>query len=131
MFIAYPREIEHHELRSHKRFQCNIGAQSEMNEKEQPGVIKNISKGGCLCVIETSSSDEHLPHELLNATISFKCHFPGSSKQVNFMGEVRNKMKKSNETGVGIKFIYPDSSNEARTIINDYIRLIEYSSENV
>jgi c-di-GMP-binding flagellar brake protein YcgR len=131
MFIAYPQEIEHHELRSHKRFKCNIATQSTADKQEKNGVIKNISKGGCLCVIETSSADEHLPHELLNATISFKCHFPGSSKQVNFMGEVRNKMKKSNETGVGIKFIYPDSSNEARTIINDYIRLIEYSSENV
>jgi hypothetical protein len=131
MFIEYPREIEHHELRLHKRFKCNIATRLAANKKEKSGVIKNISKGGCLCVIETFSTDENLPHELLNGTISFKCHFPGSRGDINFMGEIRNKIKKPDEIGVGIKFIYPDSRDEVKTIINDYIRLIEYSSENV
>jgi len=131
MFIEYPREIEHHELRSHKRFKCNIATRSAADKKEKNGVIRNISKGGCLCVIETFSTDENLPHELLNGTISFKCNFPGSKGEVNFMGEIRNKIKKPGEIGVGIKFIYPDSRDEVKTIINDYIRLIEYSSENV
>ncbi len=131
MFIEYPREIEHHELRSHKRFKCNIATQSEASEKEKSGVIKNISKGGCLCIIETFSTDENLPDELLNGTISFKCHFPGSNGEVNFKGEIRNTIKKPDEIGVGIKFIYPDSRDEVKNIINDYIRLIEYSSENV
>ncbi len=131
MFIEYPREIEHHELRSHKRFKCNIATQSEASKKEKSGVIKNISKGGCLCIIETFSTDENLPHELLNGTISFKCHFPGSNGEINFKGEIRNTIKKPDEIGVGIKFIYPDSRDEVKNIINDYIRLIEYSSENV
>ena len=131
MFIEYPREIEHHELRSHKRFKCNIAIRSVADKKEKNGVIKNISKGGCLCVIETFSTDENLTHELLNGTFAFKYHFPGSRGEVNFMGEIRNKIKKPVEIGLGIKFIYPDSRDEVKTIINDYIRLIEYSSENV
>jgi hypothetical protein len=131
MFIAYPREIEHHELRSHKRFQCNIGAQSEMNEKEQPGVIKNISKGGCFFAFETLSTQKDFLYDLHNRTLSFKCCFPGSTREISFNGEIRNTRKNSEEVGVGIKFIYPDITDEVKNIIHDYIELIEYSSRNV
>ncbi|MBU2431895.1 MAG: DUF4388 domain-containing protein, partial [Proteobacteria bacterium] len=50
MFIEYPRKIEHHELRSHKRFKCSIVAQAQVDREERGAVIENISKGGCLCV---------------------------------------------------------------------------------
>ncbi|MCD4719628.1 MAG: DUF4388 domain-containing protein [Desulfobacula sp.] len=129
MFIEYPLKIEHHELRSHKRFKCSIVTQTEVNKKERGGVIENISIGGCLCVIETFSTDKNL--HLLNDTIPFRCHFPGSKGEVSFRGEIKNKKKKSDEIVVGIKFIYLDSTDEIQSIINNYIQLIECSSENV
>ncbi len=131
MFIEYPRKIEHHELRSHKRFKCSIVTQTEVNKKERGGVIENISIGGCLCIIETVSSDKNIPYDLLNDIIPFRCHFPGSKGEVNFRGEIKNTRRESDEIVVGVKFIYPDSTDEVSNIINNYIQLIECSSENV
>ena len=129
MFIEYPRKIEHHELRSHKRFKCSIVTQTEVNKKERGRVIENISIGGCLCIIETFSTDKNL--HLLNNTIPFRCHFPGSKGEVTFTGEIKNTKKKSHEIVVGIKFIYLDGMDEVQNIVDNYIRLIECSSENV
>jgi hypothetical protein len=131
MFIEYPRQIEHHELRSHKRFKCSIVTQAEVNQKERGGVIENISIGGCLCIIETFPTDKTLSSNLLNNNIPFRCHFPGSKGEVNFRGEIKNTKKKSDEIVVGIQFIYPNGTDEVQNIINNYIQLIEYSSENV
>jgi len=131
MFIEYPRKIEHHELRSHKRFKCSIVTQTEVNKKERGGVIENISIGGCLCIIETFAADKNLSYDLLNDVIPFRCHFPGSKGEVSFRGEIKNTKKESNEILVGIQFIYPDSTDEVPNIINNYIQLIECSSENV
>jgi hypothetical protein len=131
MFIEYPKIIEHHELRLHKRFKCSIVTQIELNNKERGGVIENISLGGCLCIIETFSTDKNFLHDLLNNPIPFRCHFPGSKGEVRFRGEIKNTKKKSDEIVVGIKFIYMDSVDEVQDIINNYIQLIEYSSENV
>ena len=131
MFIEYPRKIEHHELRSHKRFKCSIVTQTELNQKERGGVIENISMGGCLCTIETFSSDTHLATRILNDTMPLRCRFPGSKKEVSFMGRVRNAKKKADEIAVGLEFIHPGPMDEAHRIINHYIQLIEYSGENV
>ena len=131
MFIQYPDRIEHHELRAHKRFRCSILAQAKLNETEREGVIENISLGGCRCTIESSSWDPELTKTLLHENIPFRCRFPGTTKEVRFIGQVRNSQKQADEVAVGVEFMYMDDSHETRTIINDYIRLIEYSSENV
>ncbi|RLC23245.1 MAG: hypothetical protein DRH93_07820 [Deltaproteobacteria bacterium] len=131
MFIEYPRKIEHHELRSHKRFKCSIVTQTEVNKEERGGVIENISIGGCLCIIETFSTDKNLLSRLLNDTLPFRCHFPGSKGEVSFRGEIKNTRKKSDEIFVGIEFIDLDSPDEVQRTIKNYIQLIEYSSENV
>ncbi|MCP4670712.1 MAG: flagellar brake protein, partial [Desulfobacula sp.] len=131
IFIEYPQLIEHHELRSHKRFKCNIVTQTKINQKERGGVIENISIGGCLCIIQTFLTESNSMGDLLKNAIPFRCHFPGSKGEVNFQGEIRNTQKKSGELVVGIKFIYPDSTNEVQSIIDNYIHLIESSSENV
>jgi len=68
---------------------------------------------------------------LLNDTLPFRCHFPGSKGEVSFRGEIKNTRKKSDEIFVGIEFIDLDSPDEVQRTIKNYIQLIEYSSENV
>ncbi len=131
MFIEYPRRIEHHELRAHKRFKCSIVTQAMINEQERGGVIENISEGGCLCVLETFPRDEDLTKHLLSDTIPFRCRFPGTQGDVSFSGEIRNAKKKRDELAVGIKFVHPDNTDDAEQIIQNYIQLIKYSSESV
>ena len=131
MFIEFPRRIEHHELRSHKRFKCSIVAQAEVDGSERGGVIENISKGGCRGVMETFSLDKTLPDEVLNDTIAFRCRFPGSEGEAVFMGEVKNASRKSGEMAVGVQFLHLDTMEDARKSIHDYIQLIEWSSEAV
>jgi len=131
MFIEYPKRIEHHELRSHKRFKCSIVAQAEVDQEERGGVIENISKGGCRCVIETFSTDKKPLNDVLNDTIAFRCRFPGSEGEVGVMGEIKNANRKSGEMAVGIQFLHLDSMDEVRNSIYNYIQLIEWSSEAV
>ncbi|WP_022665179.1 DUF4388 domain-containing protein [Desulfospira joergensenii] len=131
MFIQYPERIEHHELRAHKRFRCSIVAQARVDESERGGVIENISMGGCRCAIESFSSDQEPARTLLQETIPFRCRFPGTQKEVRFMGQVKNTQQKTDEVAVGVEFMYREDSDETRAVIDDYIRLIEYSSENV
>lgn len=121
MFIAYPVRIEHHELRSHKRFKCSIVAQAGVDGSERGGVIENISKGGCRCVMETCSSDKTLLNGVLNDTIAFRCRFPGSKGEIRFMGEVKNASRKSGEMAVGVQFLHLDTMEDVRKSIHDYI----------
>lgn len=131
MFIQYPQRIEHHELRAHKRFKCSIVAQAQVDKKERGGVIENISMGGCRCTIQTVSGDKNTQEDLLDETLPFRCRFPGTGKEVRFTGQVKNTLRTIDDVAVGIEFIYPANSPETKKIINAYIQLIEYSSENV
>ncbi len=131
MFIEYPTRIEHHELRSHKRFKCSIVAEVEVDGKERGGIIENISKGGCRCVIEIFPADQRGLNDRLNDTIAFRCRFPGSEGETGFLGEVKNATQKSGEMAVGIQFLGLDSMDGARKTIHDYIQVIEWSSEAV
>lgn len=131
MFIDYPWKIEHHELRSHKRFKCSIVAQAGAGEKERGGVIENISRGGCLCTMETFAADNRPVGDLLNNTLPFRCRFPGSRQDIRFTGEIRNARKRCDEISVGVQFCYPKGMDEVRNTINNYIEVIEYSGQNV
>ncbi len=131
MFIEYPLKIEHHELRSSRRFRCNVAAQAEMEAGERGGIIENISKGGCFCVLETLKADFVTPDDLLNGTLVLRCRFPGSEDEVRFMGEVKNARRKSSDLGVGIQFLHLDTMDAERRKIHGYIHLIECSGEPV
>ncbi len=130
IFIEYPHKIEHHELRKHTRYECNIATQTEVNKNENSGTIKNISKGGCLYSIDTLATKNYNSSELLNDTIPFQCSFPGIDNEINFVGEIRNTKINLNEIGVGIQFNYQDSSDGFQNVVYDYIQTIEYSTEN-
>ena len=131
MFIEYPKKIEHHELRSHRRFKCSIVAQASLNQGERGAVIENISKGGCACVIETYKTDPDLSDSLLRNTILFRCRFPGSDGEVCFMGEVKNIKERADEISAGVEFVYPEDGQETREVIANYIQLIEYAGQGV
>ena len=81
--------------------------------------------------MELFSTETNLSSTLLNKTIPFRFHFPGSKGEISFMGEIRNTNKISDKLGVGIQFVYPESPDEIKTIIDEYIHLIEYSSDHV
>lgn len=131
LFIQYPARIEHHELRSHKRYKCSIVAQASLDETQRESVIANISKGGCLCHIEAFLLKEKSVNSLLNDVITFRCHFPGSNGEVSFVGKIRNARKQLDEIAVGIEFFYPDNNRDIQKIIHDYIQIIECSGVNV
>lgn len=131
MFVEYPKRIEHHELRSHKRFKCNIIAQIEVFNEQRNGVIENISRGGCLCVIESLSQDKKLMNNLLNQTLPFRCRLPGVSEEIRFTGEIKNIRKKSDEIAAGIQFVLPEDPDENKIRIENYIKLVESAGQAV
>lgn len=131
MFIEYPGRIEHHELRRHKRFKCSIVARAGRNGAERDGVIKNISKGGCRCVMENFCEAHQSVNDLLNETLVFQCRFPGSDQETGFEAQIRNAVMRSGEVAVGLKFLDLERNETVQKDIHDYIRLIEWSSEAV
>jgi hypothetical protein len=130
VFIEYPQRIEHHELRKHKRYKCNMPAIADMDGFND-GVIKNISRGGCLCSVDLPDAGEIPLAQFLSRLLPIKCKFPGSEDEMQFVGEIRNTRKNNQSVGVGVQFIFEDSVDGFQEIVNDYIRLIEYSTENV
>lgn len=129
MFIEYPKIIEHHELRSYKRFRCSIVTQAEIDRVEREGVIENISRGGCLCIIEVSSEHMKKLDPILNSPISFRCRFPGSKKEAIVSGEIKNARKTEEGTAVGVEFLFQEDLKGAKQSVENYIRVIESSGE--
>lgn len=131
LFIEYPNSIELHELRSHKRFKCNIAAQAKVNEQERCSVIENISKGGCLCTVQTLASDKNLPATLLKNTLVLKCRFPGLGRELQVQGEIKNARQTSGEVTMGLEFKYTEDAKGFLDAINEFIQVMEYSGKDV
>ncbi len=122
LFLEYPRIIEHHELRSHKRAQSIFPATIRIKDKTNNGAIIDVSKNGCRCHM-LSSRSEHLPPVQIDDEISIMCKFPGVEGDHEVLGKIRNIKKSRNELIVGIEFLKLEL--EIHDLISQYIYAVE------
>jgi c-di-GMP-binding flagellar brake protein YcgR len=104
--LEYPTKIHPIEKRSLKRINCLVSAKLEIEFDDQShpvvGVIENISKTGCLCIIK-KMEDGKEPFSL-GDLISLKCQFPGLAGEQMANGKVVHLQEKQKDIYAGIQF---------------------------
>ena len=106
IILLYPPEINTVEKRTRKRVNCLIEAKFEIifedNNRFIPGIVENISKTGCNCVIK-KLKDAERPFSL-DDTITLRCQFPGFPGEQTAEGKIIRFQDKADEIRAGIRF---------------------------
>jgi c-di-GMP-binding flagellar brake protein YcgR len=106
LLLQYPASIDVIEKRSRKRINCLIEAKFEIifedNNRLVTGMIENLSKTGCSCVIKKITNTELLFS--LGDTINLRCHFPGFSGEQTAEGTIIRLQELEDEAYAGIRF---------------------------
>ncbi len=121
LFVEYPKIIEQYDLRSNKRIDCLLPVKANINDKEAPGVLLDITEKGCRYLIK-AEKDEKLPSVKIDDQITLRCHFPGMSDEQVVSGSVRNINMDKQETTLGIQF--QEMAADIMSIIVQYISTI-------
>ncbi len=122
LFLEYPKIIEHHDLRSHKRAQSIFPTTIKTKDRANNGAIIDISKNGCRCHI-LASQKEPLPPVQVDDEISLTCRFPGISGDHVIHGIVRNVKRTRRDLIIGIEFLMLEEE------LNDHITKYIYAIE--
>lgn len=106
LILGYPAEIKTLENRARKRINCLIEAKFEIiledNNRLITGVIENISKTGCNCVLKKFKGAER-PFSL-GDNINLRCQFPGFAGEQTGEGKIIRLEDRPEEISAGIKF---------------------------
>ncbi len=105
LFLAYPPNIEKHELRKHQRVECNLPAMIRIQNgaSDFEGIMANISTGGCKVIFLASSE---IVHETMASgtkiQISFELAGIGSVKLLE--GIIKSFSAEGSKLALGISF---------------------------
>jgi len=106
ILLQYPAKTDIVEKRSRKRINCLVEAKFEIifedNNRLVTGVIENISKTGCSCVIKKMGNTELLFS--LGDTINLRCQFPGFAGEQTAVGTIIRLQELQDEVYAGIRF---------------------------
>ena len=119
LFLEYPKFVESHEIRAHKRVSCFIPADVVIGKIKKQAVIGDISNGGGSCIIKVVQNEKSPPVRL-NSTVSLTCRFPGVEESILLHGEVKNVKKNAEEIKIGFVFTERNTP-EAKNIISQYV----------
>ena len=121
LFITYPSNIEIMELRQNRRVSCNIPAKIYIEDKDQQGLILDISIQGCRVFIDGLSKSEinKFGHE---EPIYLDLSLLTERENVQIKGVIKNINTQQNSLFLGIQF---DSETESLAPISDYLAYVE------
>jgi len=106
ILLQYPLKVEIIEKRSRRRINCLVEARFEIvfeeNNRLVSGIIENISKTGCSCVIKKTGKAE-LSFSL-GDVINLRCQFPGLSGEQTAEGTIIRLQHLQDEVYAGIRF---------------------------
>jgi len=114
IFIEYPQKIESHELRGHKRIDCYLPANVRIADDLIKGCIRNISKKGCLCIIDTSDFEDKIKPLETGSDIYLDFPLPGMEKELAAKVKYRNAIRDDNGLGIGFESVDMDSEVETQ-----------------
>ncbi len=104
LFVEYPNSVERRHVRASKRVDCLLPATIEIHKKAHKGVIRDISEGGCLCLIRYEK-DKTLPSARVSSHISLRFQLPGVEGEQSAPVEVRGVKLDIEGKTFGLKFI--------------------------
>jgi c-di-GMP-binding flagellar brake protein YcgR len=109
MVLQYPDAMQTVQRRAYQRINCFISADISISIKNSnervKGVIKDISKGGCLYLIQSGLHEENLFRA--GDVICLKCKFPGIMDEQETFGTVVGVQPSEGDTAIRIQFPEP------------------------
>jgi c-di-GMP-binding flagellar brake protein YcgR len=106
IILEYPTDITTIEKRSRRRINCLVEAKLEIifedNNRLITGIIENISKTGCGCVIKKMPDTGSLFS--LGDVINLRCQFPGLAGEQTAEGTIIRLQELPEEVQAGIQF---------------------------
>ncbi len=113
IFIEYPKRIESHDLRAHKRLDCYLPANVKIMDNTIPGTITDVSKEGCHLIIEQVKVENSLILQVGNE-IGVSFQLPGVAAKLTVTGKQKNIKKDSDSINIGIGFDNMDIEDQER-----------------
>jgi len=120
LFIRSPEKVEDHNLRTHKRFECNLPARLEVVTRHQnrqlrfQGVIGDMSKGGCKATISLQELEWVKEPLKIQSTIEIFLSLPGVEGELFLSGAVRSMSQDSAILSLGIQFVDLSGKSEVQ-----------------
>ncbi len=121
IFIQYPSEIFHHELRAKKRIECNLPLKAVFEGKTYPGLLLDMNDQGC----KFSMSASRVPSGFnsVSGDIVVKFFMPGVEKELEILGIPKHIKNDEKKVYVGIQF--NELTSEVTEIISRYLASFE------
>jgi len=125
IFVKFPKIIEDHNLRTHKRFECSLLARLEVLTRHQnrqlrfQGSIGDLSKGGCKATISLKELEWVKEPLKIQSDVNIFLSLPGIEDELIMQGVVRSMSQDSNALSLGIQFV--DLSGKVQTQIEKFI----------
>ena len=114
VFMKYPEEIESLDFRGNERVVCFLPANVKIAENIIEGGITDISRAGCLFVIEAPEHEDRINLLELNNEIKIGFYLPGIAGELCIDSKQRSVKKDDDGTSLGVEFVNMDSSVQGK-----------------
>ena len=113
IFIKYPKKIESHDLRVHKRLDCYLPVNVKIMDNTIEGTIMDISREGCRFIIEKVKVEGDLILQADNE-IGISFQLPGEKEIITATAIQKNLKKGDDNIGIGVEFSNMDIETQER-----------------
>ena len=120
LFLSYPTSIEKVDLRSNQRFAALCSALLQEGSEKHPGVLLDISRGGC-CFRARIPEDSALHQEEDRPPVTLHLSLPGAQRPLSLQGQARDCKETGNqmvELGICFAKMSPQDSQELEKYID-------------
>ncbi|MBN2809785.1 MAG: flagellar brake protein [Deltaproteobacteria bacterium] len=125
IFVEFPKNIEDHNLRIHKRVECSLPARLEVLTDHQNrelrfrGIIGDLSKGGCKATFSLKEMEWTKEQLKINSEVALFLSLPGVESELVVQGTVRSILQDCNALSLGISF--SDLTGKAQIQLNKFM----------
>ncbi len=120
-FVKFPRTIEDHNLRTHKRFECSLPARLEfLNQRHKNrklqfrGFVGDISKGGCRATIKYDKQEWGDGPPQIQSIVEIYLALPGVEGELYLKGSLRSLIQDDCRLTLGVQFAELTGKSQAQ-----------------
>ncbi|MCA1786834.1 MAG: flagellar brake protein [Desulfobacteraceae bacterium] len=99
LFLDYPKVVESCNIRSEKRVECFLPVRMTLDKFCLNGIITNINRNGCLCVVDDIPGFDSCSTEYLTLNLPY-----GRVDTLSIKARIRSTRKKGNQISFGLLF---------------------------
>ncbi len=119
MFLAYPKNIENQNLRSHKRIDCHLPANIKIAHNTVEGIVTDLSKEGCLFTVKMLNIQNTADLLQIGNEIGLSFQIPGVEEKLTITGKQKNIKKDKDSVHIGI--LFSDMAIEVQEKLYDFL----------